>query len=75
MNNERLLKAAEIAPLLGMSRASLYQLAATGRIPFYAAGPGLSGVRFDLEEVKAILRRPHGADTKRCLPDNASEKS
>ena len=62
MNAARFLTAAELAEKLGMGKGSIYRLAKAGKIPHYAAGPKLTGLRFDLEEVLAILRRPVRAE-------------
>ena len=55
---EQLVDAATAAHQLGTTRSSLYRLAKAGKIPSYACGPRLSGVRFDLAEVREVLRRP-----------------
>ncbi len=49
---------------LGMAKSSLYRLAARGHVPSYAAGPKLTGRRFDVSELREALRL---AATK--LPD------
>jgi len=46
------------ASALGMTLGSLYRLAKAGHVPSYKVGPKLSGVRFDIEEVRQALRRP-----------------
>ncbi len=54
-------KAHVIAKIYGMGLSSVYRLAAQSTIPSYKTGPGLSGVRFDLGEVREALRRTtHG---------------
>lgn len=58
MNAPRHLTATELAERLGMGKGSVYKLAKAGKIPSYAVGPKLTGLRFDLEEVLAVLRRP-----------------
>ena len=52
-----LVSAATAAKRLGMARSSVYRLAAKGTIPSYVAGPQLTGKRFDVSEVRAVLRR------------------
>ena len=51
-----LVDASVVAMRLGMAKTSIYRMAAAGLIPSYAAGPRLTGRRFDLAEVKAALR-------------------
>ena len=58
LTEQRLLRANELAHALNMGLGSIYRLAKAGSIPSYSAGPGLSGVRFDLGEVKRVLQRP-----------------
>jgi len=53
-----LIDAAELARRLGQAKSSIYRLHKRGLIPAYAAGQNLHGLRFDLNEVKAALRRP-----------------
>ncbi len=56
---EQLVKAKDAATALGMGIGSLYRLARTGKISgVYSVGPKLSGLRFDLEEIRLSLRRP-----------------
>ena len=62
MKEERHLTATELAERLGMGKGSVYKLAKAGKIPSYAVGPKLTGLRFDLEEVLAVLRRPVRAE-------------
>ncbi len=56
MNEDCLVGAAEAARQLGMARSSLYRLAMRGRIPSYAAGPLLTGRRFDVKEIRRVLK-------------------
>ena len=58
METQALVDAATVATKLGQAKTSIYRLAKSGRIPSYAAGPRLRGLRFDLSEVKEALRRP-----------------
>lgn len=53
-----LVDATELARQLGQAKSSIYRLHKRGVIGAYAAGPNLRGLRFDIEEVKAVLRRP-----------------
>ena len=57
MNDHRLVGAAEAARQLGMARSSLYRLATRGCIPSYAAGPQLTGRRFDVQEIRGVLKQ------------------
>jgi excisionase family DNA binding protein len=56
MNDEVLLDATAIGAKLGMTKHSIYRMAASGAIPAYKAGAKLSGRRFSLAEVKEALR-------------------
>ena len=56
METDTLVDAATVAVKLGMAKSSVYRLCASGAIPSFAAGPKLTGRRFDLVEVKAALR-------------------
>jgi len=58
MDMENLVSAKEAAKALGMSRDSLYRLSRAKRVPRYAAGPKLTGIRFSVAEVREALRRP-----------------
>lgn len=53
----RLVSVDELATAVGQSKHSLYRMAKMGRIPSYAAGPNLKGRRFDVEEVRRVLRQ------------------
>jgi len=57
MSEQCLVSADEAARQLGMAKSSLYRMASRGLIPSYAAGPKLTGRRFDVEEVRAALRQ------------------
>jgi hypothetical protein len=57
MNEGVLVSASTVARRLGQAKASIYKLAKMGHIPSYAAGPRLTGRRFDVEEVREVLRR------------------
>ena len=57
MDNTALVDAATLAANLGQAKSSIYRLAKAHRIPSYAAGPRLRGLRFDLREVREALRR------------------
>jgi excisionase family DNA binding protein len=54
----QLLPIKQAAAILGMAPSSLYRLCKSGRAPSYAVGAKGSGVRVNIEEVKAALRRP-----------------
>jgi len=56
MNTDALVDAATVATHVGQAKSSIYRLAQAGLIPSYAAGPRLSGRRFDLNEVKTALK-------------------
>ena len=49
-----MLKARQVAELIGVGRTTVYSLAANGVIPSYKIGKG--AVRFDAEEVAAFIR-------------------
>jgi hypothetical protein len=57
-NSTPLVDAETVAADVGQAKSSVYRLAKLGLIPSYKAGPRLRGVRFDLAEVRAALRRP-----------------
>ena len=57
------LTAMELSERLRVSKGSVYKLAKSGKIPSYAVGPKLTGLRFDLDEVLAVLRRPVREDS------------
>ena len=52
------LKAGPLGKRLNMATGSIYKLAKSGQIPSYRCGPKLHGLRFNLDEVKAALKRP-----------------
>ena len=54
---ESLVKARVVSARLGMATSQVYRLARSGAIPSYCVGEKKSGIRFDLTEVKAALRR------------------
>jgi len=56
MDSDTLVDAATVAVKLGQAKSSIYRLAQAGLIPSYAAGPRLTGRRFDLAEVRAALK-------------------
>lgn len=56
------LTAAELAPLIGVGRTAMYELAAEGRIPCYRIGTML---RFDPVQVAQWLRE-HQVGAKRA---------
>ena len=56
MGEPILVNAATCASKLGQAKTSIYRMAKAGLIPSYAAGPRLTGRRFDIAEVKAALR-------------------
>jgi hypothetical protein len=58
MSQELLVTAKEASRAVGMSAHSLYHLARARRVPSYAAGPKLSGIRFSISELREALRRP-----------------
>jgi excisionase family DNA binding protein len=58
MSQNVLVDATELAKQLGQAKSSIYRAARRGVIPVYRAGEHLHGLRFDVEEVKAVLRRP-----------------
>ena len=58
MSQNVLVDAGELARNLGQAKSSIYRLHKRGLIPAYSAGPNLKSLRFDVKEVKAVLRRP-----------------
>jgi excisionase family DNA binding protein len=62
MSDDRLVSVHEAARRLGMSTSGLYRLARLGRVPCYAVGPKLTGIRFSVLELKEALRRPVGTE-------------
>lgn len=56
MESKNLVDAATVAAHLGQAKSSIYRLAQRGIIPSFAAGPRLSGRRFDLAEVREALK-------------------
>lgn len=57
---DNLLRANELAKLLGCGKSTVYQLAKLGKIPSYSIGK--LGVRFNLTAVLEALHRPAGKD-------------
>jgi hypothetical protein len=56
-NTGALIPVKEAAAILGMAPSSLYRLAKSCRVPSYAVGAKGRGVRIDIEQAKAALRR------------------
>lgn len=54
---EGLLTVKQAAAVLGMAPSSLYRLCKGGTVPSYAVGAKGYGVRVDISEAKAALRR------------------
>jgi predicted DNA-binding transcriptional regulator AlpA len=60
---EALVTVKQAAAALGMAPSSLYRLAKSCRVPSYVVGARGRGVRIDIEQAKAALRRqPEEAD-------------
>ena len=57
MTVEMLVKASVVSQRLGMAQSQVYKLAKSGAIPSYCVGEKKTGIRFDLTEVRAALRR------------------
>jgi len=55
--SEPLVDAKVAAKTLAVDRAEVYRMARSKQIPSYRVGAKLSGLRFSLSEVKAVLRR------------------
>jgi len=55
--DDSLVNAATIAAQLGQAKSSIYRLAKIGVLPCYKAGPRQRGIRFDIAECRAALRR------------------
>lgn len=58
MTHGKLVNAGVLEAELGLPRSSIYRLAKQSLIPCYRVGPKMTGVRFIVEEVLAVLRRP-----------------
>ncbi len=54
---DQIVTAHTIAKIYKMAVSSVYRSAAAGSIPSFSTGPGRTGVRFDLAEVRKALRR------------------
>jgi predicted DNA-binding transcriptional regulator AlpA len=52
-----LVDAKKLAAMLGQAKSSVYRLAKMGVLPCYKAGPRQRGIRFDVAECRAALRR------------------
>jgi excisionase family DNA binding protein len=61
MRDVRLLKPAEVAELLGVSRAWLYEAARVGRIPSVRLGDERGPLRFLEEDLEVWLNRARAA--------------
>ncbi len=57
VQGSQIVTAHTIAKIYKMAVSSVYRSAAAGSIPSFSTGPGRTGVRFDLAEVRAALRR------------------
>lgn len=57
MNDHHLVSATTASHHLDITKGCLYRMARAGIIPRYRVGVKGRGVRFDVEEVKNILRR------------------
>jgi hypothetical protein len=58
MNGKHLVTAATLLGECGITRGSAYRMAKHAAIPAYVTGPKRTGVRFQVDEVLAALRRP-----------------
>lgn len=63
-NIEPLVSVRQAAAVLGMAPSSLYRLAKSCRIPSYAVGARGRGVRIDVGQAKAALRRPDSVEAR-----------
>ena len=52
-----LLTVKQAAAVLGVAQSSLYRMCKRGTVPSYAVGARGTGVRVDISEAKAALRR------------------
>ena len=57
MSSDHLVKVAEAAKAIGLSKFTLYRAAKAGEVPCYKQGRAL---RFSIEEVKEAMRQPSG---------------
>ena len=66
---EKLVTAREVSEAMGMAPSQVYRLAKrginNGGIPSYQVGEKRGGVRFDLREVRAALRRPASCEVSK----------
>ena len=58
MTERKKVKAPIVAETFDMVVSSVYRLAKAGRIPTYKVGPKMTGLRFDLDEVREALHCP-----------------
>ena len=57
MTDRQLVSADRCSRALGITAGCLYRMAREGLVPSYRIGSRQRGVRFDLDEVRAALRR------------------
>jgi predicted DNA-binding transcriptional regulator AlpA len=57
MESGTLVDAGRCAAALGMSKAAVYKMCRVGKLPAYSAGAKGRGLRFDIQECRAALRR------------------
>lgn len=59
MNSEnRLVTASEIERMGVLRKGTAYRMAKVGKLPHYVVGTRTRGIRFNVDEVLAALRRP-----------------
>lgn len=67
---QELLKPAEVARMLGVSRTWVYEAAKTGRIPCLRIGGADGPVRFAPDDLDACLRAARGHANGACSAPN-----
>ena len=58
-----------LAKIYKMAVSSVYRSAASGAIPSFSTGPGRTGVRFELAEVREALRRTANGKNNEAVSD------
>lgn len=60
-----MLTTSELASALGLANSTILNMHKAGKIPAYMLDNGKGDLRFDLEEVKAVLRANSEASVKK----------
>lgn len=64
-NSVELISAAELERRGILRKGTAYRMVKRGLLPHYAVGPKNSGIRFQVDEVLASLRRPAAMEVER----------